>query len=171
MVLGIKDPEAGCSAASSSTVTNCVIVGNAAYYRGGGTYGCSVPRKYLRKNSAPFGGGAYGGYVDRLPHCRNSAIEGGGANSADLHFCEVRGNTASGGGVSIGQYGGVHFCTITGNWADGGGVSNGSVDNSIVYFNKGCGDDRDQTGASCGTTHAAAAEVGDVIEGRGQHIH
>jgi predicted outer membrane repeat protein len=164
-----SEQEGGGVYAAAGEVTNCVIEGNSACYRGGGAFGAVfIDNSTFRQNSANFGGGAYGSYLESCRVTGNSAIDGGGVSGAYLHFCEVSGNTAvSGGGVSSGQSAGLSFSTVTGNSARiGGGVSgNVSIDNSIVYFNYGCGGAENYYGGtwdhSC-TAPLPSAGVGNV---------
>jgi len=103
-------------ASSSSTVTNCVIVGN-------------------------IGGGAWSGTFINCLILRNSAsISGGGACQSVLNNCLLAYNFA--GGFGGGSGGGADSCTLTSctvvsNYAPagGGGVINSTLYNCIVYDN------------------------------------
>jgi len=103
---------------ASSVVSNCVLVGNAAFFWGGGAvYG-------LLKNSVIRG---------------NTAVSGGGTYLCKLYNCIVVSNTvtSSGGGATRGT---LNNCTIIGNSAStyGGGVdgdNDGVLNNCIVLFN------------------------------------
>jgi probable HAF family extracellular repeat protein/parallel beta-helix repeat protein len=128
------------------TVSHCRIVGNSAYYGGGGV-GCygggTVSECTVSGNSARFGGGVYG--VERVDNCTvsgNVAIEYGGgiriiSNAGRVTNCTISGNSAvkNGGGVYVEHCDPVlSRCTFLGNRADGdggaiyvdGGTSGGS---------------------------------------------
>ncbi len=100
---------------SSGTVSNCVIVGNWAAYRGGGAYYGALKNCTILANSAGEGGGVY-----------NGALTG----------CVLSGNSATntGGGTQTGT---AYQCIITGNGAnaEGGGAYSGSLHDCIVYYN------------------------------------
>jgi hypothetical protein len=98
-------------------VSNCVLVGNAAY---------------------TWGGGAESGTFNNCSFIRNSAQSGGGSDFANLNNCLLVSNSVSsqGGGAVRGT---LNNCTIVGNSANtGGGVygdTDGIINNSILYYN------------------------------------
>jgi hypothetical protein len=119
--------------ASSTTVTNCVLSGNAAW-RGGGANGGTLNGCILSGNSAWWGGGANGGTLNHCILTGNTAAHGGGATQAALHYCTLTGNSAGeGGGASM-----CHLCNcvLTGNSAaNGGGACCGTLNNCTLAAN------------------------------------
>lgn len=102
----------------ASMISNCVLIGNAAYSWGGGATEASLYRCVLQNNSARTGGGTY---------------------LSKLYNCVVISNTASatGGGAARGT---LNNCTVVGNSAgtNGGGFdgsSDGKLNNCVLYFN------------------------------------
>lgn len=144
---------------SSALVSNCVVAGNIATYRGGGIYNgtvvdCSllnnasgngrgggvsqsdVNRCLFGSNSASHGGGAEGGIIRNSTFTNNTAnYFGGGANDALLYNCLFRANWAGRGGGANG--GVVNNCTLVRNRADynGGGACNTTLNNCISLYN------------------------------------
>ena len=103
---------------SSSVISNCVLIGNTAFFRGGGAISGSLYNCVLQDNSATSGGGTY--------LCK-------------LYNCSVVGNMASGSGGGAAR-GTLNNCILSGNSAAsyGGGFdgnSDGVLNNCIVYFN------------------------------------
>jgi hypothetical protein len=103
---------------ASSVVSNCVLVGNAAYTWGGGAIYGLLKNSVIRGNAAASGGGTY---LCKLYNCivvsNMAASSGGGATRGTLNNCTIIGNSAStyGGGVD--------------------GSSDGVLNNCIVFFN------------------------------------
>ncbi|HOX57082.1 MAG TPA: choice-of-anchor Q domain-containing protein [Candidatus Paceibacterota bacterium] len=79
-------------------VSNCVLVGNSAYYYGGGACAATLNNCILTNNSAATSaGGAWWSTLNNCTLARNSASEGGGgAMNGTLNNCTLTGNTASG---------------------------------------------------------------------------
>ena len=91
---------------TSATVTNCVLVGNAAVMGGGSFFG-TVNNSIFSNNVAQSGGGAYAGTFNNSLFTGNSAGTGGAVAAAIesvtvLNNCTVCGNSAStaGGGLA-----------------------------------------------------------------------
>ena len=96
-------------------ITNCVIVANWAFGRGGGAFGGTLYNCTLSDNWA----------FDR----------GGGVAEATLYNCVLSANLGleRGGGAFVST---LYNCTLTANTsAIGGGVAGGRLYNCIVYFN------------------------------------
>ena len=161
-----RDRSGGGCYAVGSILSNCVIEGNMASYKGGGVCKGTLDSCVIRNNNAEkYGGGVsdatitgshlsnnhagqYGGGVDSSS-INNSIIKdnsaglyGGGASGSTIHNCSVLGNSAiSGGGTYFCDH---NNCTIINNYAEqvGGGVFNNmgigtcSVNNCIVYYNE-----------------------------------
>jgi hypothetical protein len=106
-------------ASTSCLVTNCEIIGNAAYAGGGGAYyGTLVNCTLIGNSAAPpdigNGGGAYNSTLIDCVLARNfSGYNGGGASGGTLINCTVVGNVSG---------------------AANGGAS-GTLKNCIVYYN------------------------------------
>ena len=140
------------------TISNCVITGNAAAYRGGGAYQGTFYNCNFSGNTASWGGGAgwatlfdcgltnnsagYGGgqAYSTLSNCTQSAnsaaTAGGGGAYGTLYRCRLSGNSAAQGGGQF--FGTLHYCTLTGNEASslyGGGTASGSLNNCVLVGN------------------------------------
>ncbi len=116
----------------SGPVTNCIVTGNAANYRGGGVYsgsygGSLFTVSTFTGNTAGYGAGAYGSALTNCIVANNIAWQdGGGTMECNARNCTYAGNTAlySGGG----DYGSTLVdCTLTGNSAPFGGGESASV--------------------------------------------
>ena len=98
----------------SVVVSNCVLVANSAYGRGGGAYDGTLKNCVVTGNSARwYGGGAYGGTLNNCTLTGNSAYDnGGGAAWGTLNNCIVYYNSARTGGANY--YGGtLNYCSTT----------------------------------------------------------
>ncbi len=147
---------------STATVSNCVLVGNAATQYGGGAYYGNIINSSIIQNSAYYGGGVAFSSVTNSLALSNSAVAYGGATfSATMNNCKVFSNIANfgGGGYSSSYYGclvvsntalqlggamdsaqSIVNCTIVLNssFQGSGGVNTASgpnIYNNIIYFN------------------------------------
>jgi hypothetical protein len=151
----------------SAVISNCVLVGNTAYFDGGGAYGGTLVNCTLANNSSSGGGGAYSGTLTNCTLIGNSASVGGGAYQCILDTCTINQNSTSSGGGGVlectlnhcallnnvaGSGGGacssvLTNCTLSGNTvlAYGGGAAWGTLvnctitGNTVNMTNYGCG--------------------------------
>ena len=139
--------------ASSATVSNCIIVGNAAFgysaQGAGGVNGGTVFNSVIAGNrSLLYGGGADVAVLSNCTLSGNSAaVNGGGAHRSTLYGCLVSNNTAVSGGGAAGYNVPnpckLYDCMIVNNRATtfGGGVYQdpslpcSMVSNCIIAFN------------------------------------
>ncbi len=132
-----------CENNTSATVSNCVIVGNAADQSGGGAYRGVLIDCTLTGNWCGSGGGGASrdSYLYNCLVKANRAYNGAGTRGAYLYNCLVTGNQARN-NIGGTYYGSIFNCTVAGNTALGaggvGGVFSASyMHNCIVYFNTG----------------------------------
>src|ERR1044071_9080671 len=152
-----------CPTYPGGTVSNCVIIGNAAASSGGGVVYCTLLDCTVAANWAilegggahvcnmsngvvngnycqSWAGGVFGGILNNCMVISNSGTYGSGGATyfATLNNCTLSGNT---GGVRGGAawQATLNHCTITGNSSSSsaGGVEDATVNNCIVYFNTG----------------------------------
>jgi hypothetical protein len=119
-----------------STVSNCVLTGNAAFWTGGGAYQGTFNNCLITGNTcANYGGGTYQSILNNCVIRSNTApIRGGGVYLSTLNNCLVVGNAANFGGGAY--YSDLNNCTVSANTAmNGGGVYQGNLNNCIVWYN------------------------------------
>lgn len=126
--------EGGGSCASSSIISNCMIIGNSAI-SGGGIYGGILDRCVLSNNVAGSGGASYAGTLHSCTITHNTAKDsGGGAACGTLFECMLSDNSALFGGGTYSST--VWRCTIASNSArQGGGCLYGELHNSVLSEN------------------------------------
>jgi hypothetical protein len=93
----------------SPVLTNCVLIGNAARLRAGGSYGGTLRNCVLANNSAEDGGGVYYSSLTQCVLTGNTANFGGGAYLSTLSNCDLAANSS--------------------------GAYNSTLNNCISYFN------------------------------------
>jgi hypothetical protein len=123
-------------ASFSAVVSNCVVVGNSAYSRGGGACYGTVANCTLTGNSASsYGGAAYSATLNNCTLASNSASQqGGGSYAGTLANCTLTGNWAPSGGGTYSST--LTSCTLTGNSASsGGGAYSAMLNNCILTGN------------------------------------
>jgi len=121
------------------TLTHCTLKGNSAH-RGGGSAGGNLNHCTLMGNAVGYNGSGGGSYFGTLTHCtltdNSSGRYGGGSAGGTLIHCTITDNSAvySGGGSAGGTL--IH-CTLTGNSAlsYGGGADNCTLDNCTLTGN------------------------------------
>ncbi len=115
-----------CPSTTNCLVTNCVIIGNAAYNVGGGTYYGTFVNCVLSGNtvtpsssSANGGGAAHGVLINCLLTRNVAGYEGGAAEGCTLINCTVVSNISSA------------YSSVTANRS----VTGRPFNNSIIYYN------------------------------------
>jgi hypothetical protein len=161
-------------AASFSSLTNCVLIGNHGSNKGGAAYFCSLTGCLISSNSAvQDGGGAYQSVLNNCTLVSNKATEGGATYQGTLNNCILSSNTATnyGGAASSGvlnncvlvrniSYYGVAYnstlnnCTVVSNqnW----GANSCLLSNCVVYYNGPFGNSSGGTLDHCCTAPLAA---------------
>lgn len=136
---------------TNAGVLNCVLVGNSAYYDGGGAHSGTLSNCTLRANSVKwFGGGAENSVLNNCTLIANTALFAGGAvERGTLNNCVLTGNSSGsrtmlgtffGGGASLAT---LNNCVLSGNAvhakipasALGGGAYTSTLNNCILTGN------------------------------------
>lgn len=120
-----------------ATLTNCILVGNAAFNGGGACYHGTLQDCLMFGNAAQTGGATYQGVLTNCLLTANQAsYSGGGAAYGVLLSCVLTNNTSTGGG------GGAYSCNMTNcviiankATAGGGGVASCVLTNCLILAN------------------------------------
>ena len=119
---------------AGAVVSNCVMTGNIAAYRGGGACFGTLNNCTLTGNSASYGGAAWSTTLNNCALTNNTASSGGGAYNCALYQCLLRTNYASYGGGAFSCT--LNSCTLTNNSAaSGGGAYNSALNNCLLTSN------------------------------------
>jgi hypothetical protein len=141
------------SLSTSTMISNCVVIGNAAYGGGGGAvYGTLRDCSVLGNSSPAGGGGVNSGILYGCTLSSNNSRSGGGIYASKAFGCRLVGNTASTfqynptGGAAYGS--GLDSCVIAQNAAfstgsldlsTGGGLSSCAATNCTIATNSANG--------------------------------
>ncbi len=135
---------------ATAVVSNCVLVGNSAAYRGGGSFRGTLKKCTLKDNSVwDVGGGVYSGTLNNCVLMGNRAgYDGGGAAGGFNDVCVINdciliGNRAAYGGGAASTGSGrsdnvrLNRCLVISNSASttGGGVYLGTLTNCVLLGN------------------------------------
>ncbi len=97
---------------AEASISNCVVVSNAANAFGGGVYGGRLVNSFLNANAAAQGGGLARGELEFCTVSGNGATDGGGAYESTGRCSIVYFNLASGAGPNV-QGGAWDTCCTT----------------------------------------------------------
>lgn len=159
-----------CCVSTAAFVSNCVIVGNASAFRGGGSFRGTLRDCTFRGNiTLGDGGGAFAGTLIRcvLTHNQAGELNGAGGGAAGnytepsaictLYNCLFTENRAALGGGAAGEWGGdclLYNCTLVANQSYEAAVHRCNLQNCIVYYNGFKDHDDDSNFSSSCTTPA-----------------
>jgi hypothetical protein len=124
---------------SGGSLTGCTLACNFSH-EGGGASGALLSNCVLTNNSAPdWGGGAFHCVLNNCTLWNNSSLDvGGGAYDCSLYNCALNGNSAMYGGAVYNSQ--VTNCSLTSNLAvAGAGAYGGVLDNCLLTLNSGVG--------------------------------
>ncbi len=129
------------SVSNNTLVSNCVIMGNAAWAGGAGAYRGTLRHCVLARNTSTFGGGGAEDAV--IEQCRvtdNAAGAGGGGYHVTARNSLFAGNQAEENGGGLYESTALN-CTLVSNQAGlAGGLYGGTAVNSIAWGNLATGD-------------------------------
>ena len=162
----------GAACEGGAVLTNCVLAGNWACERGGGSSGGLLDNCTLTGNSAwNAGGGSDGGMLNHCALVNNHAdTAGGGSLGGTLNDCTLAGNSSSYGGGAIGSA--LNDCILQDNYggSEGGGVFGGTLNRCVLSGTrslKGGGAARDAILNDCLLTGNEASETEEGMRGGG----
>lgn len=150
----------GVLASTGATISNCWIMGNAAFDGGGGSGGYFNRCSFRGNYASSMGGGAEEARLEDCALVENYAHQGGAAYSGSLFGCSIINNSAwLKGGGTFSSY--LSRCTILRNSAiTGGAASFGTLESCVVRSNTG-----HDNGAVEFATLRGSAVIGNVCLG------
>ncbi len=104
----------------SVVISNCMLVGNTAFFDGGAAYGGTLVNCTLTNNTSSAGGGASSGILTNCTLIGNSASSGGGAYQCILDTSTINQNSTGSGGGGVLECT-LNHCALLNNSAGGGG--------------------------------------------------
>jgi len=129
----------GAYCSGDGVLTNCIIIGNTAFYGGGGVSGGVVLGCTLANNTADwFGGGAQAATLVECALFSNQAgSDGGGGYDCRMTRCSVDGNLAGSGGGGVAYCPEIEDCWLTSNECvyGGGGAFSSTLLGCVIEGN------------------------------------